>query len=355
MHGEGGYEFRISDRAINSTQPPYLIAEISANHEQDLELTLDLISECAAAGFDAIKVQTYTPDTMTLRIERPEYVVRSGLWDQRHLHELYSEASMPWEWTRELGTAANEQGLAFFSTPFDETAVIFLESVGVPAYKIASFEVTDIPLLEVVGATGKPVIVSTGMATFCEIEQAVRTLRGSGCREIALLKCTSAYPAALDDLNLATIRRLEDDFKLPIGFSDHTLGVAAAAAAVVAGAVIVEKHVRACDRVTSPDAAFSLPACQFTSFVEQISLAFQMRGTATYGATLSEESSMRFRRSVIAKTDIELGETFTQNNLTVRRPNIGAEPSDLPLFLGMTASRHIGRGEGVCLEDRLIN
>jgi pseudaminic acid synthase len=343
--------FDIQSRRVDPAQPPYLIAEVSANHEQDLALVVELINECAGAGFSAVKVQTYTADTMTLHVDRSDFRIRRGLWESYHLYDLYKEASLPWEWTGHLRDAAVKAGLDFFSTPFDESAVVFLEALDMPIYKVASFEVTDTCLLTVIGATRKPVILSTGLASKEEITEAMRVLRASGCPQIALLKCTSAYPAELKDLNLASIAAMRADFGVQVGYSDHTIGSRAASAAVSAGAVIIEKHVRACDRTASPDASFSLPSCQMKDFVDEIMAAFTMRGRASYGPTANELDSLAFRRSVIAREAISEGDVLSLTNLIVRRPHIGAEPRELPQLLGRRATRGIERGEGVFLKD----
>jgi sialic acid synthase SpsE len=288
---------------------------------------------------------------MTLDVDRPEYFIQGGLWASEKLFDLYRRAETPWSWTAELQLAAKAQGMTLFSSPFDSTAVAFLETLDMPAYKIASFELTDLPLLRCVGATQKPVIISTGMARKSEIEAAIETLEASGCPSLAVLKCTSAYPAPIEEQNLSLIPRMMSDFHVPIGFSDHTLGSSAAVAAVALGATIVEKHVQVPRSAASPDAGFSMGADELTQFIQDIHEAYTLRGSGNYGPTPSEEPLLRLRRSVIANRDLDAGVLLTESDFVVRRPNIGAPPSVAREFTGRRLLKTLKRGEGMTLND----
>lgn len=337
----------IAGRTIGPDESPYVIAELSANHAQDLELAKEIVRGCAEAGVDAVKLQTYTAETMTLDVDRPEYWITQGTWASERLFDLYRRAETPWEWTRDLMSLARGLGLTLFSSPFDETAVDFLESCQVPAHKVASFELTDLPLLRIIGRTGKPVIASTGMATKDEISEAVSTLTESGCEQLALLKCTSAYPAEASDLNLTLIPQMQADFGLPVGYSDHTIGTTAAVAAVALGACVIEKHVQA-DRVTdSPDAAFSAAVSEMGQFVSAVREAHAMRGHAQYGPSAAEEYLRAFRRSIIATRDLQAGTLIGPDDIVVRRPDIGLLPRELDAVIGAKLTRGFARGEGL--------
>ncbi|MCW8138884.1 MAG: pseudaminic acid synthase, partial [Planctomycetota bacterium] len=289
---------KIGEREIGPGHPTFVVAELSANHHQRFDEAVELVRAAKAAGADAVKLQTYTADTMTIASERPEFRVRGGmLWDGRLLHDLYQEAYTPWEWQPKLKDLAEELGLECFSTPFDATAVEFLEAMNVPAHKVASFEVVDLPLLERIGRTGKPVIMSTGMATLAEIDEAVRTLRGAGCPALALLKCTSAYPAPPEAANLRTIPHLAAAFGVVAGLSDHTLGTAVPVAAVALGAYVIEKHFTLSRDVPGPDSAFSLEPPEFRQMVDAVRVAEQALGAVTYGPSQHERAGLAFRRS----------------------------------------------------------
>lgn len=337
--------FSIDGRPIGAGAPTYVIAEMSANHNQDLEQAKEIIRAAKTAGANAVKLQTYTADTLTIACDSEPFLVKGGtLWDGKTLHELYAEAWTPWEWQAELKQFANELGLTLFSSPFDLTAVDFLETLDVPAYKIASFELVDTGLLRRVARTGKPVIMSTGMATLGEIDQAVATLREAGASEIALLKCTSAYPSTPDEMNLRTIPHLAQAFDLPVGLSDHTLDVAVPIAAVALGACIVEKHLTLSRSEPGPDSEFSLEPEEFQQTVAMIRVAERAIGSIHYGVSDNEAKSRRFRRSLFVVEDIRAGEPFTEKNVRSIRPSHGMSPGELDRVLGRRASCDIKRG-----------
>ena len=337
--------FRISNREIGDDAPVYVIAELSANHNQDFDRAVQTIKAAKNAGADAVKVQTYTPDTITLACDRDEFRITAGtLWDGRTLHNLYREAFMPWEWQPKLKTMAEEIGLDFFSTAFDSTAVDFLEEMGVPVHKIASFELVDIPLIQKMARSGKPLIMSTGMATVEEIQEAVQSARAAGTTQIALLKCTSAYPAPLEDMNLRTIPEMQRRFGVAVGLSDHSLGIAAPVAAVALGASIIEKHVTLSHSLRGPDSAFSLEPQEFKTMVEAVRAAERALGRVSFGAAGKQEPSKLFRRSLFAVEDIRQGEEFTGNNIRSIRPGHGLHPRYLPELLGKHAAKNIQRG-----------
>ena len=288
--------FTIGERQIGAGQPVYVVAELSANHNQDIEQALRLIQACKESGADAVKVQTYTPDTITIRSDREDFKIRGGtLWDGRTLYELYREAYTPWDWQPKLKQVADDLGLGFFSSAFDPTAVDFLESLGVPAYKVASCELVDLPLLERISRTGKPLLLSTGMATIEEIEEAVETARQAGARQMALLRCTSAYPASPSEMNLRTIPELARRFAVPVGLSDHTMDIAVPVVAVALGACMIEKHFILSQSLKGPDSAFSLEPVEFKAMVEAVRVAEKSLGEIHFGLTGSERSSRVFR------------------------------------------------------------
>jgi N-acetylneuraminate synthase len=334
----------ISGRTIGAGHPTYVVAELSANHGHDFDLALRLVHAAKDVGADAIKVQTYTPDTITLNSSRKWFRVSGGtLWDGRTLYDLYQEAYMPWEWQPRLKSVANDLQMDFFSTPFDATSVEFLENMGVPAYKVASFELIDIPLLRLIARTGKPVIASTGMATLPEIVEAVETMREEGATDIALLKCTSAYPAPPEEMNLKMIPHFSEKFDLPAGLSDHTLGIAASVAAVALGACIVEKHFTLSRAAGGPDAAFSLEPQEFKEMVTAIRTAEKALGEVSYEISEEEMKSRTFRRSLFAVADIRAGESLTLENVRSIRPAYGLHPRHLSEIVGKTAACDIPR------------
>ena len=351
--------FEIAGRPVGPGHPAYMIAEVSANHNGRYEDAADLVKIAKDCGADAVKIQTYTADTLTLDVDRPEFRLSGGLWDGRTLHDLYEEAHTPWEWQPKLAEVAREIGLPLFSTPFDPTAVDFLETeVGVPAHKIASFELVDLPLIERVAATGKPIIMSTGLGTLAEISAAVDAVRAGretagaeGGPGLALLKCTSAYPAPASAANLRTIPHLAAAFGVPAGLSDHTLGIAVPVAAAALGACVIEKHFTRSRDAGGPDAAFSLEPAEFRAMVEAVRTAEQALGRVRYGGTDIERTGRSLRRSLYVTRPVAAGETFTHDNVRSIRPGHGLSPAFLPMVLGRTASRPLERGTPLTWES----
>ena len=336
---------QINQRIVGAGQPVYVIAEISANHNHEFEQAAKIVRVAKDAGADAVKLQTYTADTITLRSDQECFVVKGGtLWDGKTLHNLYGEAFMPWEWQPKLKVIANELGMDLFSSAFDETAVDFLESMGVPAHKVASFELVDIPLIQKMASTGKPLIMSTGMASLEEIDEAVAAARGAGATQIALLKCTSAYPASPEEMNLRTIPYLAAHAGLPVGLSDHTMDVAVPVTAIALGACIIEKHLTLSRAVPGPDSAFSLEPSEFKAMVDAVRIAERSLGQARFGASEKEEGSRLFRRSLFVVADMKCGETFTEENVRSIRPGRGLHTRHLREVLGKPAAREIQRG-----------
>jgi N-acetylneuraminate synthase len=337
--------FSIAGRPVGPDAPPYIVAEMSGNHNGDLDRSFRIIRAIADAGADAVKIQTYTADTITIDHDGPEFRIETGgLWDGRTLHELYDEAHTPWEWHREMFYCARDCGLTIFSAPFDPTAVDFLESLGCPAYKIASFEIVDLPLVAKTAATGKPMIISTGMANMDEIREAVATARQAGSGEIAVLHCVSGYPTPASDSNLATIASLRDELGVQIGLSDHTLGTAVPVAAVALGATVIEKHVTLARADGGPDAAFSLEPDELKQMVEACRTAHEALGQAGYHRKPSEENNVIFRRSLYVVADIAAGETFTEQHVRSIRPGYGLEPKQIGKVIGRKAATDIKRG-----------
>jgi pseudaminic acid synthase len=335
----------IGDRLIGVGKPVYVVAELSANHNQDFDQAIRLIEAAKECGADAVKVQTYTPDTITIRSDREFFQIRGGtLWDGRTLYELYGEACTPWDWQPKLKQVADDLKLDFFSSAFDSTAVDFLEGMGVPAYKLASCELIDIPLLQRISRTGKPLIISTGMATIEEIEEAVATSRKEGAGQIALLRCTSAYPAFPSEMNLRTIPELMRRFGVPVGLSDHTMDIAVPVAAVALGACIIEKHFTLSRSLKGPDSAFSLEPAEFKSMVEAVRVAEKSLGEIHFGLTDSERSSRVFRRSLFVVLDVRRGELFSAENVRSIRPGHGLHTRHLPQIVGKRASCDIEKG-----------
>ncbi|MFQ2190553.1 pseudaminic acid synthase [Aeromonas jandaei] len=345
--------FSIDGREIGHHKKPFIIAELSGNHNGRLENALALIDAAADAGADAIKLQTYTADTMTLDIDLPEFHIQGGLWDGYTLYDLYKQAHTPWEWHQALFERAKTRGLIIFSTPFDESAVDFLESLGTPAYKIASFEITDHPLITYVAKQGKPVIISSGMSSEAEIAQALTILRDNGCTQILLLHCVSGYPTPLADINLKRITRLAETFSVPVGLSDHTLGNTAAQLAVALGAVAIEKHVTLAREDGGPDAEFSLEPDELKALCDQTNLCWQTLGTGESGNNQAEESSLIFRRSLYFVSDIQAGEIIKPEHIRRIRPGYGLPPEALPKILGRKARHDIHRGKSVHFDDIL--
>lgn len=335
----------IADRRIGPGHPTYIIAELSANHNQDYEQAARLVHVAAESGADAIKLQTYTADTLTIDCHNQYFQIGEGtIWAGRRLYELYEEAFTPWEWQPRLKALAESLGLHCFSSPFDATAVDFLEQMNVPAHKVASFEIVDIPLLKKIGSTGKPVIMSTGMASLAEISEGVDVLRSAGAPEVALLKCISAYPAPAEAMNLRTIPHLAQAFGVPAGLSDHTLGITVPVASVALGATIIEKHFTLSRSTPGPDSQFSLEPDEFRAMVEAVRTAERAVGDVYYGVSASEQKSRSFRRSLFVVQDVRKGDPFTAENVRSIRPGDGLHPRFLEEVLGRSATADIARG-----------
>jgi len=339
---------QLARRTVGSGQPVYIIAELSANHNQHFDQAQRIVHAAKAAGVDAVKLQTYTPDTITIQSDRECFRIRGGtLWDGRTLYDLYGEAYTPWDWQPKLMALARELELDLFSSAFDPTAVDFLETMNVPVHKIASPELVDLPLIQKMARTGKPLILSTGMATLDEIQEAIQAARDAGATEIALLRCTSSYPAPAEEMNLKSIPDLVQRFGLPVGLSDHTPGIATSVAAVALGASIIEKHITLSRADGGPDSAFSLEPHEFKALVESIRSAERSLGRVQYGPTPHEMRTRPFRRSLFVVCDMKKGEAFTAANVRSIRPADGLHPRHLPDLLGRHASRDIEKGTPV--------
>ncbi|WP_156164041.1 pseudaminic acid synthase [Methanosarcina sp. 1.H.T.1A.1] len=337
--------FTLARRLLGDTNPVFIIAELSANHLQDFNLAVETIKAMKKAGADAVKLQTYTADTITIDSDNECFKInQETLWDNKTFYQLYQEAHTPWEWQPELKMIAEDLGLICFSSPFDKTAVDFLEKMEVPAYKVASFEITDIPLIEYIASKGKPVIISTGIATLADIEEAVNACKRMGNEQVALLKCTSAYPSPLEDVNLNTIPNLKDSFKTVVGLSDHTLGISVPIAAVALGAKIIEKHFILDRNLGGPDAAFSLEPHEFKLMVEAIREVEKALGEVNYELTDKMKKSREFSRSLFVVEDMEEGEVFTEKNVRSIRPGFGLHPRNLYNVMGKRALRTINKG-----------
>lgn len=345
-------EFTIGTRKIGKDQPPFIIAEMSGNHNQSLETALKIVEAAAEAGVDAIKLQTYTADTMTLDVREGEFFIEdeNSLWKGNSLYDLYKLAYTPWEWHEAIFKRAEELGIIAFSSPFDETAVDFLETLKVPCYKIASFENVDIPLIKKVAATGKPVIMSTGMATAAELDEAVRAAREAGCRNLTLLKCTSTYPATPENTNLRTIPHLRELFNCEVGLSDHTMGVGVAVASVVLGATVIEKHFTLSRADGGVDAAFSMEPEEMRTLVTETKKAWQSLGQVQYGPTTAEKLSLLHRRSLYIAEDLKAGTILTNENVRSIRPGLGLATKHLDLVLGKRVITDLKKGTPLSLE-----
>jgi pseudaminic acid synthase len=337
--------FSIDGRPIGPEHPPYIVAEMSGNHNGEIERAIRLIDAAQQAGADAVKLQTYTADTITIDHDGPGFVLEGGLWDGRRLYDLYQEAHTPWEWHPALFAHARKIGISIFSAPFDATAVDLLESLEAPAYKIASPEIVDLALIERCAATGKPLVISTGMASFEEIQSAVETARGAGAAQLLVLHCISSYPTPLDQAHLSTIGDLSRRLNAPVGLSDHTLDTFAAAVAVGQGAVLIEKHFTLARADGGVDSAFSLEPAELKRLVEDSRAAHAALGTPRYRPTEAEQGMLIARRSLYVVADIKAGEAFTQANIRSIRPSHGLAPKYLRSVLGKTATRDIRRGE----------
>ena len=338
--------FRIAGRSIGQGHLPFIIAEMSGNHNQSLERALEIVDAVAKAGAHALKIQTYTPDTMTLDLDEREFHISdsNSLWVGTSLYKLYSEASTPWEWHKPIFERARELGIIPFSTPFDNTAVDFLENLDVPCYKIASFENTDLPLIRRVAATGKPVIISTGMATVAELDETVCAAREAGCKDLILLKCTSTYPANASNTNILTIPHLRQLFGCEVGLSDHTMGVGVAIASVALGATVIEKHSTLDRKDGGVDSTFSVEPAEMTQLVIETDRAWRALGQISYGPTKVEKNSLQFRRSLYLVKDIKAGEVLTSDNVRAIRPGLGLPTKYLEIVLGKKVNKNLQRG-----------
>lgn len=339
-------EIKIGNKRIGRNQPPFVIAEMSGNHNQSLARALEIVEAAALAGAHGLKIQTYTPDTMTIDLDEREFHIgdTGSLWSGTSLYKLYGEAYTPWEWHRPIFQRARELGIIPFSTPFDDTAVTFLEEMDVPCYKIASFENTDLPLIRRVAATGKPLIISTGMATVAELDETVRTAREAGCEHLILLKCTSTYPATPANTNIMTIPHLRELFGCEVGLSDHTMGVGVSVASVALGATVIEKHFTLRRADGGVDSTFSMEPDEMAQLVKETERAWQSLGAVNYGPTQAEQKSLQFRRSLYVVKNIRAGEVLTRDNVRAIRPGLGLPTKYLDVVLGKTVTRDVERG-----------
>ena len=338
--------FKIGDLAVGKGNRPIIIAEMSGNHNQSLERALEITEAAAATGAQMLKLQTYTSDTMTLDVSDGDFFVddEKSLWNGKSLYDLYKVAYTPWEWHKPIKERANELGMICFSTPFDETALDFLEDLDMPAYKIASFENTHLPLIKKVASTGKPMIVSTGMATISELDETVQTIRKAGCENFILLKCTSTYPASPENSNILTIPHMRELFKCEVGLSDHTMGIGAALAAVSHGASIIEKHFTLRRSDGGVDSAFSMEPEEMKELVLETDRVYQALGTISYGPKETEKSSLIFRRSLYIAEDIKNGDILTKKNLRIVRPGMGLPPKYYQTLLGRKVNQDVKKG-----------
>jgi pseudaminic acid synthase len=342
-------EIIISNRKIGVDQPPFIIAEMSGNHNQSLERALQIVEAAANSGAHALKLQTYKADTMTLNIEEGDFYINdpNSLWEGNSLYKLYEQAYTPWEWHKPIFERCRELGLILFSTPFDETAVDFLESLDVPCYKIASFENNDIPLIRKVAATGKPMIISTGMATVGELDETVRVAREAGCKDLILLKCTSTYPATPENTNIITIPHMKSLFECQVGLSDHTMGTGVAVASVALGATVIEKHFTLSRKDGGVDSAFSMEPEEMKSLVIESERAWQALGKVSYGPTNKEKASLKYRRSLYISKDMKAGDILSKGNLRAIRPGFGLAPKYYDILLGKKVNQDVRIGTPV--------
>ena len=341
--------FKISNVNIGLSHKPFIIAEMSGNHNQSLERALGIVESAAKTGVHALKLQTYTADTLTLDVKEKDFFIedKNSLWDGKYLYELYEEAHTPWEWHEPIMKHANKLGMLCFSTPFDNSAVDYLEELNVPAYKIASFENTHLPLIRKVASTGKPMIISSGMATIAELDETVRTIREAGCEQFILLKCTSTYPATPENSNVLTIPHMRKLFNCEVGLSDHTMGIGASVAAVSHGATVIEKHFTLNRSDGGVDSAFSLEPEEMKQLVIETKRAWQSLGTVTYGPMEAEKGSLVFRRSLYIAEDMKNGDVLSEKNLRIVRPGLGLEPKYYDILLGRKVSRDVKKGTAV--------
>jgi len=345
-------EIVIGNRKVGPAHPPFIVAEMSGNHNQSLERALAIVDAAGKAGAHAVKLQTYTADTMTLDVDEGEFFISDpdSLWQGTSLHKLYQEAYTPWEWHEPIMKRCTEHGMLCFSTPFDESAVEFLEELRAPCYKIASFENTDLPLIRKVAATGKPMIVSTGMANLAELDESVRTAHEAGCREVILLKCTSTYPATPENTHVRTIPHMRELFGCQVGLSDHTMGIGAAVAAVALGAPFIEKHFTLARADGGVDSAFSLEPAEMSALVIETERAWQSLGHVHYGPTEGEKQSLTFRRSLYFGEDLPAGAEIGRQQLRIIRPGYGLPPKYFDIVLGKRVNRDVKRGTPVAWE-----
>jgi pseudaminic acid synthase len=342
---------KIGNREIGAGHPVFIIAELSANHNGSIETAIETIRAAKRSGADAIKLQTYTADTITLKCDKDDFKIKGTLWDGRYLHDLYQEAFTPWEWHQTLFDVAKQEGLLCFSSPFDKSAVDFLENIDCPAYKIASFEITDIPLIEYVASKGKPIIISTGIANFEDIQLAIDTCKKAGNKEIALLKCTSSYPAPINEANMSMVRRLAHDFNVISGLSDHTMGSTVPIVSVCFGAKIIEKHFILDRSIGGPDAEFSMNEIEFTEMVKAVRDAESAIGIESYHLTEKQEAGKVFSRSLYICKDISEGEILTDAHVKSVRPGMGLHPKYYNEIIGKKTKRNLTIGERIKLED----
>jgi len=337
---------KIAHKSIGSANAPFVIAEMSGNHNQSLERALEIVEAAAKTGAHALKIQTYTPDTMTLDLDEREFHISDpkSLWAGTSLYKLYGQAFTPWEWHEAIFKRAKELGIIAFSTPFDATSVDFLESLDVPCYKIASFENTDLTLIRKVAATGKPMIISTGMASIAELDDTVRAARQAGCKDLVLLKCTSTYPATANNTNILTIPHMRELFGCEVGLSDHTMGVGVSVASVALGATVIEKHFTLNRADGGVDSSFSMEPAEMTQLVVETERAWQALGLVAYGPTAAEEKSIVFRRSLYVVKDLQAGEKLTADNVRAIRPGLGLPTKYLEQVLGKTVKQSVARG-----------
>ena len=335
---------KIAGREIGKNNPAYIIAEMSGNHGGSLDRAKEIIHAAKEAGADCIKIQTYTADTLTIDCSNEYFRIKGSAWDGENLYSLYKRAYTPWEWHEELKAEADKLSIDFFSTPFDNSAVDFLEKIGIGFYKIASFELVDIPLIKYVAKTGKPIIMSTGMASLAEIETAVNAIRNEGNDQVALLRCASAYPAVTDEMNLRTMQNMAETFNVPVGLSDHSYGSVGAVTAVALGASIIEKHFCMGREIETADSSFSMTPDEFAAMVKDVRQAEKAIGRVKYGASKQEKDSLAFRRSIFAVKDIKAGEKLSEDNIRVIRPGYGMEPKYYEELIGQTALDDIERG-----------
>jgi pseudaminic acid synthase len=345
---------KLADREIGPGHAPFVIAEMSGNHNQSLQRALEIVEAAAGSGVQGLKIQTYTPDSMTIDVDEREFHIGdpASLWAGTSLYQLYRQAHTPWEWHKPIFQRARELGLVAFSTPFDGTAVDFLESLDVPCYKIASFENTDLPLIRRVAATGKPMIISTGMATATELDESVGAARDAGCKDLVLLKCTSTYPATAEDTNILTIPHMRKLYGCEVGLSDHTLGVGVSVASVALGAAVIEKHFTLSRADGGVDSAFSMEPDEMKQLVVETSRAWQSLGRVSFGPTEAERNSLRFRRSLYVVCDIRAGDVLTKDNVRAIRPGLGLPTKHLDAVLGRTVNQDVRRG--TALEWKLL-